>query len=100
VQISLHGQPIKDSPVTVKVGDGKNPLKVKQESGPVEVISDNRGKNMAMGNTYDADPVDDYNDPPPGGDTYNDGIVEDYGDGGQQDVSNDDLAAVLDELGG
>jgi len=106
VQISLHGQPIKDSPVTVKVGEGKNPLKVKQESGPVEVLSDTRGKNMAATNTYDADPLDDYNDPPPvGGDTYNvdnggyaDG--DDYGAGGQQDVSNDDLAALLDELGG
>jgi len=98
VQISLHGQPIRDSPVTVKVGDGKNPLKVKQESGPVEVISDTRGKNV---NTYDADPVDDYTDPPPTVDTYSDeGLVEDYGGGGQQDVSNDDLAQLLDELGG
>jgi len=106
VQISLHGQPIRDSPVTVKVGDGKNPLKVKQESGPVEVISDTRNKNLAQQQqTYDADPVDDFPDPPP--DDFNESTFDDFGGtttggggGGQQDVSNDDLAALLDELGG
>lgn len=143
VQLSLHGQPIRDSPVTVKVGDGLNPMKVKQESGPVETISDTRNRNMGGGNQmgnrtslmpvnagghnrssqvpmnagnrssqvpmnagnrssqvpmgggskfYNAEPIDDYNDPPPGGYDYGD----DYGD---QDVSNDDLAALLDELG-
>jgi len=121
IQLSLHGQPIKDSPVTAKVGDGRNPLKVKQESGPVEVISDTRPQNRggvvsapAGGGfdeqTFDADPVDDYNDPPP--DTY-DETYDDYGAGAgggggnqggggynPQDVSNDDLAALLDELGG
>jgi len=76
-------------------------MKVKQESGPVEVVSDTRGKTTApaaMGSTFDADPVDDEGDPPPAdtGATFD----EDYGAGGQQDVSNDDLAALLDELGG
>jgi len=129
IQLSLHGQPIKDSPVTVKVGDGRNPLKVKQESGPVEVISDTRPHNRApavsVGGgdygggggyggepSYEADPIDDYQDPPP--ETY-DEPYDDYGTGtvggggggyggdatyNPQDVSNDDLAALLDELGG
>jgi len=102
VQVSLHGQPIRDSPVTVKVGDGKNAMKVKQESGPVEVISDTRTKNTQQ--IFDADPVADYEDPPPSdvglGDTYDDYGTSTTGGGGQQDVSNDDLAALLDELGG
>jgi len=112
VQISLHGQPIRDSPVTIKVGDGKNQMKVKQESGPVEVISDTRNTKQAVNQVFDAEPYDDYNDPPPGdydgsdnfdqgsmgmGVTYGGGTCDNLGD---QDVSNDDLAALLDELGG
>jgi len=132
VQISLHGQPIRDSPVTIKVGDGKNQMKVKQESGPVEVLSDTRTRNQATsggGNqVFDAEPYgDDFEDPPPEddygdynngnamtmtgngmgntmGNTLNGGSTYDtYDDGMQsqdQDVSNDDLAALLDELGG
>jgi len=94
VQISLHGQPIKDSPVTVKVGDGRTPTKVKQESGPVRVVSDTRpgqGRPQSV-QTFSADPVESFE--------------ESYGDfgaggtGGGDGVSNDDLAALLDELGG
>jgi len=109
IQVSLHGQPIRDSPVTVKVGDGKNAMKVKQESGPVEVISDTRTQHTVSSpasQVYDADPsMDGFDDPPPNdglGDTYDDfgaGTMGATG-GGQQDVSNDDLAALLDELGG
>jgi len=113
VQVSLHGQPIRESPVTVKVGDGKVALKVKQESGPVEVLSDTRGQpqqvNVNTNQTFDAEPLlDDYNDPAPEdfGETFDDdyggdggGAAGGGGGGGQQDVSNDDLAALLDELG-
>jgi hypothetical protein len=121
VQISLHGQPIRDSPVTVKVGDGKNQLKVKQESGPVEVISDTRTRNQSVApasNVYEADQYgDEYQDPPPVDDDYGDSAPNNnygsntYGGGGNtmggtfdtvggDEVSNDDLAALLDELGG
>jgi hypothetical protein len=91
IQITLHGQPIKNSPVTVQVGD-KQPIKIKQESSHVETISDTRPAHQKQ-QEYDYDPYEGGND--------------DYGH--QQnyhpreshaDVSNEDLNRLLDELGG
>jgi len=89
VQLTLHGQPIKNSPVTIQVGE-KQPVKIKQESSHVETISDTRPAHQKQ--EYDYEPYDANND--------------DYGnqnykrESANADVSNDDLNRLLDELGG
>jgi len=91
IQITLHGQPIKNSPVTVSVGD-KQPIKIKQQSSNVETISDTRPAHQKQ-QEYDYDPYEGGN--------------EDYGNNqnyqpreSHADVSNEDLNRLLDELGG
>jgi hypothetical protein len=95
IQITLHGQPIKNSPVTVSVGD-KTPIKIKQESSNVEVISDTRPAHQKQ-QEYDYDPYDGGND----NDNYSGGGHQNYHPReSHADVSNEDLNRLLDELGG
>jgi len=112
IQLTLHGQPIKNSPVTVQVGD-KAPMKIRQESNHVETISDTRPAGHDQQDAYDAN-ADDYgNDYDQFGGSYGGGGggggVGVGGGGGYQqrsqtrdsaDVSNEDLNRLLDELGG
>jgi len=92
IQLTLHGQPIKNSPVTVQVGE-KQQVKIKQESSHVETISDTRPPQQKQ-QEYDYDPYEGGNDEP--------GYQENYQprESAHQDVSNDDLNRLLDELGG
>lgn len=112
VQLTLHGQPIMDSPVTVPVGEGRQPLRVKQESSHVETIRDDRHMPVAHhqeeeyfddGGEY-AQEFDDGNDGHNGHDGYGDGDGgyddDEYQPRDSTDVSNDDLNRLLDELGG
>lgn len=103
IQITLHGQPINDSPVTVPVGEGRQPLRVKQESSYVETLEDNRHVPVS------SRPADDYAYEEDGGyaQEFDDGPQEaqyydddDYQPRDSADVSNDDLNRLLDELGG
>jgi len=101
IQLTLHGQPIKNSPVTVQVGD-RQPMKIRQESTHEETISDTRvspGTGYNANNTYEAQAVE--------REDYGNGEYDQYGggyvDGYQRDstdVSNEDLNRLLDELGG
>jgi hypothetical protein len=90
IQLTLHGQPIKNSPVTVQVGD-KQPLKIKQESSHVETISDTRTPHQLQ-QEYDYEPYEGNND-----DNYNEPYQPRES---HADVSNEDLNRLLDELGG
>jgi hypothetical protein len=94
IQLTLHGQPIKNSPITVQVGE-RQQIKIKQESSHVETISDTRPQHQKQQESYDYDP-------------YEGGNHEDEPNNNYQpreshsnaDVSNDDLNRLLDELGG
>jgi len=94
IQLTLHGQPIKNSPVTVQVGD-KPQMKIRQESSHVETISDTRPPRQIQDE-------DEYG----GGNGYEEQDNNQYGGAGFQnprdsaDVSNEDLNRLLDELGG
>jgi len=90
IQITLHGQPIKNSPVTVQVGD-KQPIKIKQESSQVETISDTRPAHQKQ-QEYDYDPYEGGND--------DFGHQNYHPRESHADVSNEDLNRLLDELGG
>jgi hypothetical protein len=57
IQLTLHGQPIKNSPVTVQVGE-KAPMKIRQESTHVETISDTRPPGHDQQDAYDANAED------------------------------------------
>jgi len=94
IQLTLHGQPIKNSPVTVQIGE-KQAVKIKQESSHVETISDTRPP-LQKQQEYDYDPYEGGND-----DTnYADTNYQPRESVSHQDVSNDDLNRLLDELGG
>eukprot|EP01125_Pyxidicula_operculata_P015363 TRINITY_DN5202_c0_g1_i1.p2 TRINITY_DN5202_c0_g1~~TRINITY_DN5202_c0_g1_i1.p2 ORF type:complete len:549 (-),score=147.06 TRINITY_DN5202_c0_g1_i1:122-1768(-) len=126
IQISLHDQPIKNSPVTIQVGS-KQPIRVKQESSRVDTISDDRYKNQGQPAQVDDGYGEEYQDQGYGEEYdqgydqggYDQGYGEEYGEeyydqgydeeGGYDaqagaresvDVSNDDLNRLLDELGG
>jgi len=121
VQLTLHGQPIKNSPVTVQVGD-KQATKIKQESTHEETISDTRTPQQRQ-QEEEYDPYE-GNDDDYGGGHGHGGHDHDHGHGGHgghggghgthgghgggnqrvreshADVSNDDLNRLLDELEG
>jgi hypothetical protein len=108
IQITLHGQPILNSPVTVQVGD-RQQIKIKQESSHVETISDTRPQHQKQQEAYDYDAYegheDNYNEP-----QHHNQHQHQHQHQNQQhsyhpreshaDVSNDDLNRLLDELGG
>jgi len=107
IQLTLHGQPIKSSPVTVQVGERK-PIKIRQESTHEETISDTRGystqpvmsqKHVGTQEDYGGDVggYDQGNDGGFGGDTFGGGSFRPKS---TADVSNEDLNRLLDELGG
>jgi len=98
IQLTLHGQPIRNSPVTVQVGE-KQQVKIKQESSHVETISDTRTP-LQKQQEYDYDPYD-------GGNNDNETTYQENNydrrprtESAHADVSNDDLNRLLDELGG
>jgi len=93
IQLTLHGQPIKNSPVTIQVGE-KQPVKIKQESSHVETISDTRPAHQKQQESYDYEPYD-AND-----DFGNQNNNYQQRESAHADVSNDDLNRLLDELGG
>jgi hypothetical protein len=92
IQLTLHGQPIKNSPVTIQVGE-KQPVKIKQESSHVETISDTRPAHQKQ-QEYDYEPYDANDDNNYGNQNYQ------PRESAHADVSNDDLNRLLDELGG
>jgi len=113
IQLTLHGQPIRNSPVTVQVGE-KQQVKIKQESSHVETISDTRTP-LQKQQEYDYDPYDGgnddhhhkndhHNDHNDHNDHHNDHHNNDnkyhQRESTHADVSNDDLNRLLDELGG
>jgi len=117
IQLTLHGQPIRNSPVTAQVGE-KQQVKIKQESSHVETISDTRTP-LQKQQEYDYDPdygSDDYTPPhqqQPHQQQQHHQQQQQHHQQHQQhhgnynprestnaDVSNDDLNRLLDELGG
>jgi len=105
IQLTLHGQPIKNSPVTVQVGE-RQPMKIRQESTHEETISDTRPAYNPQ-NSYEAqeDYGNEYDQYGGGGGGVGGGGGGGGGYGGDYhrdstDVSNEDLNRLLDELGG
>jgi len=86
VQLTLHGQPLQDCPITIAVGEGKKSIQIKQESSYVHTLHDDRQRPQSTYDTYDSNPGD-----------FDEGYGADFGG---NDVSNDDLNALLDELSG
>jgi len=100
IQLTLHGQPIRNSPVTVQVGE-KQQVKIKQESSQVETISDTRTP-LQKQQEYDYDPYDGGNDNNNNNnnESYQENNYRPRTESAHADVSNDDLNRLLDELGG
>jgi hypothetical protein len=92
IQLTLHGQPIKNSPITVQVGE-RQQVKIKQESNHIETISDTRPQHQKQQESYDYDPYEGGNHDDEPNNNY-------HPRESTADVSNDDLNPLLDEIGG
>eukprot|EP01123_Difflugia_compressa_P003387 TRINITY_DN143_c0_g1_i1.p1 TRINITY_DN143_c0_g1~~TRINITY_DN143_c0_g1_i1.p1 ORF type:complete len:459 (-),score=111.33 TRINITY_DN143_c0_g1_i1:103-1314(-) len=121
IQLTLHGQPIKNSPVTAAVGD-RQPIKIRQESTHEETLSDTRTPQQLQGyDDYDQYGDDQFGVPAaqPYAQQYNPTPAGNYGNNNNNrystnnydarastqyrdstNVSNEDLTRLLDELGG